>query len=48
VDVERDVTVLVETFERPDCLRRLVAFIRSPIVVVDESARRTTTSGSGC
>jgi len=42
VDVERDVTVLVKTFERPVCLRRLVASIRRyypsiPIVVVDDS-----------
>jgi glycosyltransferase involved in cell wall biosynthesis len=42
VDVERDVTVLVKTFERPDCLLRLVSSIRRfypriPIVVVDDS-----------
>ena len=41
MDVERDVTVLVKTFERPDCLRRLVASIRRyyariAIVVVDD------------
>lgn len=41
-DLERDVTVLVKTFERPDALRRLLASIRSfypriPIVVVDDS-----------
>ncbi len=42
MEVERDVTVLVKTFERPDCLRRLVASIRRyypdiAIVVVDDS-----------
>jgi hypothetical protein len=42
VDVERHVTVLVKTFERPECLRRLVASIRRyypriAIVVVDDS-----------
>jgi Glycosyl transferase family 2 len=42
VDVERDITVLVKTFERPDALRRLLASIRAlyervPIVVVDDS-----------
>ena len=42
-DVETDVTVLIKTFERPDCLRRLVASIRRfypriPILVVDDSA----------
>jgi glycosyltransferase involved in cell wall biosynthesis len=36
------VTVLIKTFERPDCLRRLVASIRRfypriPILVVDDS-----------
>ncbi len=45
MDVERDVTVLVKTFERPDCLRRLVASIRRyypriAIVVVDDSGSR--------
>jgi GT2 family glycosyltransferase len=40
-DVERDVTVLVKTFERPDALRRLIASIRRfypsiPVVVVDD------------
>jgi glycosyltransferase involved in cell wall biosynthesis len=44
MDVERDVTVLVKTFERPDALRRLVASIRRryprlAIVVVDDSAK---------
>jgi hypothetical protein len=43
-DVERDVTVLVKTFERPDCLQRLVASIRRfypriPVFVIDDSAR---------
>ena len=42
-DLERDVTVLVKTFERPEALRRLVTSIRRfykrmPIVVVDDSA----------
>jgi hypothetical protein len=42
-DVERDVTVVVKAFERPDCLRRLVASIRRfypqiAILVVDDSA----------
>jgi Glycosyl transferase family 2 len=42
-DLERDVTVLVKTFERPETLRRLVTSIRRfyermPIVVVDDSA----------
>jgi hypothetical protein len=42
VDVERDVTVLVKAFERPDCLRRLVSSIRRfyphiAIYVVDDS-----------
>ena len=41
-DVQRDVTVLVKTFERPDCLTRLVASIRRfypriLIFVVDDS-----------
>ena len=27
-NVDRDVTVLVKTYERPDCLRRLVTSIR--------------------
>ena len=41
-DVERDVTVLVKTFERPEALRRLVDSIRRyypriPILVVDDS-----------
>jgi glycosyltransferase involved in cell wall biosynthesis len=43
VDVERDVTILVKTFERPDALRRLVASIRRSysrvaVLVVDDSA----------
>jgi len=43
VDVERDVTVLVKTFQRPDALRRLVASIRRfypsiAVIVVDDSA----------
>jgi hypothetical protein len=43
VDVERDVTVLVKTFQRPDALRRLVASIRRfypsiAVFVVDDSA----------
>jgi glycosyltransferase involved in cell wall biosynthesis len=42
-DVERDVTIVVKTFERPEALRRLVTSIRRfypriPIVVVDDSA----------
>ena len=42
-DVERDATVLVKTFERPDALRKLVTSIRRlypriPILVVDDSA----------
>ena len=42
-DVERDVTVLVKTFERPDCLERLVSSVRRfypriPVLVVDDSA----------
>ncbi len=42
VDVERDVTVLVKTFQRPDALRRLVASIRRfypriAVLVVDDS-----------
>jgi glycosyltransferase involved in cell wall biosynthesis len=42
-DVERDTTILVKTFERPDTLRRLTASIRRfypriPILVVDDSA----------
>jgi hypothetical protein len=42
-EVERDVTVLVKTFERPESLRRLVRSIRRsyprvPILVVDDSA----------
>jgi GT2 family glycosyltransferase len=42
VDVQRDVTVVVKTFQRPDALRRLLASIRRhypsiPIVVVDDS-----------
>jgi glycosyltransferase involved in cell wall biosynthesis len=41
-DVQRNVTVLVKTYERPDSLRRLVASIRRfypaiPILVVDDS-----------
>ena len=51
-DVERDVTVLVKTFERPDCLERLVASVRRfypsiPVLVVDDSAARLDTSGLG-
>jgi GT2 family glycosyltransferase len=43
VDVERDVTVVVKTFQRPDALRRLVASIRRfypkiAVLVVDDSA----------
>jgi GT2 family glycosyltransferase len=43
VDVERDVTVLVKTFERPECLRRLISSIRRyypgiAVLVVDDSA----------
>lgn len=43
VDVERDVTIVVKTFERPDSVRRLLASVRRfypriPIVVVDDSA----------
>jgi len=42
-DVERDATILVKTFERPDSLRRLVASVRRfypriAILVVDDSA----------
>jgi hypothetical protein len=42
VDVERDITVVVKTFERPECLRRLVSSIRRfypgiPVFVVDDS-----------
>jgi hypothetical protein len=42
-DLERDVTVLVKAFERPEALTRLVGSIRRlysrmPIVVVDDSA----------
>jgi (N-acetylneuraminyl)-galactosylglucosylceramide N-acetylgalactosaminyltransferase len=42
VDVERDVTVVVKAFQRPDALRRLVASIRRfypriRVVVVDDS-----------
>jgi len=41
-DLERDVTVLVKTFERPDCLTRLIASIRRiyprvAVLVVDDS-----------
>jgi hypothetical protein len=41
-DVERDVTIVVKTFERPESLRRLVTSImahypRVPILVVDDS-----------
>jgi len=41
-DVERDVTIVTKTFERPDCLRRLVSSIRRfypniAILVVDDS-----------
>ena len=40
--VERDITVVVKTFERPECLRRLVSSIRRfypgiPVFVVDDS-----------
>jgi glycosyltransferase involved in cell wall biosynthesis len=43
MNVERDLTVLVKTFQRPDALRRLVASIRRfypeiAILVVDDSA----------
>jgi len=43
VDVERDITVLVKTFERSEALKRLLASMRRlyervPIVVVDDSA----------
>jgi hypothetical protein len=43
VDVERDITVLVKSFERPEALKRLLASVRGlyervPIVVVDDSA----------
>jgi glycosyltransferase involved in cell wall biosynthesis len=43
VDVERDITVVVKTFERPDALRRLVTSIRRlypnvAVLVVDDSA----------
>lgn len=43
MDVERDITVVVKTFERPDALRRLVASIRRfyshvAVLVVDDSA----------
>ena len=42
MDVERDISVLIKTFERPDALRRLLSSIRAqyervPIVVVDDS-----------
>jgi len=42
VDVERDITVLVKAFERPEALRRLLASVRAiyehvPVVVVDDS-----------
>jgi hypothetical protein len=45
VDVERDITVLVKTFERPQALKRLLASVRAlyermPVVVVDDSIRR--------
>jgi glycosyltransferase involved in cell wall biosynthesis len=45
VDVERDVTVLVKTFERPEALKRLLASVRRlygrvQIVVVDDSGQR--------
>jgi glycosyltransferase involved in cell wall biosynthesis len=45
VNVERDVSVLVKTFQRPEALRRLVASIRRfypriPILVVDDSETR--------
>lgn len=41
-DLERDVTIVVKTFERPNCLRRLVGSIRRfyptiPVLVVDDS-----------
>lgn len=43
MDVERDITVVVKTFERPDALRRLVASVRRfypriAVLVVDDSA----------
>jgi GT2 family glycosyltransferase len=42
LNVERDATILVKTFQRPDALRRLVASIRRfypdiPVYVVDDS-----------
>jgi glycosyltransferase involved in cell wall biosynthesis len=42
-ELERDVTIVVKSFERPESLRRLVASIRRfypriPVVVVDDSA----------
>ena len=48
MDVERDITVLVKTFERPEALKRLIASVRAlyervPIVVVDDSARAAAT-----
>ena len=46
-DVEREVTVVVKTFQRPDALRRLVASIRRyypaiRILVVTTPRRRST------
>jgi hypothetical protein len=43
LNVERDLTILVKTFQRPEALRRLVASIRRfypsiPVFVVDDSA----------
>jgi glycosyltransferase involved in cell wall biosynthesis len=51
-DVERDVSVLVKTFERPDALRRLVDSIRRyypriRILVVDDSAAALDPSPEG-
>ncbi|MGH3017152.1 MAG: glycosyltransferase family 2 protein [Gaiellaceae bacterium] len=45
MDVERDVTVVVKTFERPEALKRLLASVRRlyervQIVVVDDSGQR--------
>ena len=42
-ELERDITILVKTYEREDSLNRLVASIRRfypriPVLVVDDSA----------
>lgn len=47
MDVERDITVLVKAFERPDALRRLLASVRAlykrvPVVVIDDSRESLT------